>query len=423
MRKHQRPSLFILYLIGFFIGLLPFPVFAQLRLSSQLAVGTTVNQPLLLMTNNSERIRVSSTGMVGIGNASPMSTLDVTGNADISGAFAAGDLATPGSYFVEGAGFFPVILAQKTVNSASSSSYRSIGVLGHVSASGKIDNRLIGGAFFTTTESANAENLSQIRALQGWVTHNGSGTIANAWGSYMVVTNKSSGTVTNAYGAVAGVENASTGTINKLHALSIESWNNRGGRVDTLFGATISIYNSNAASSIGAVYGLSVGRGMITSTGGTHFWRNSGVINNSYGIYLDPSIDVGLNRYALYSLSSSTSRFSGHLEIGNQDNSSREIRFFEPNQNGANYSAFKAVAQSADILYQLPAVAPLEGQVLSAGSANPTSLEWNYAGMLPLRLSTTQRDALVSPQAGILIFNMDVNKHQAWDGNNWHNLY
>lgn len=423
MRKLQRSLLFIFYLLGSLVALLPYSICAQLRISSQLAIGTTANQPLLLMTNNAERVRVSSTGMVGIGNASPMSTLDVTGNADISGSLSAGDFASPGSYFVEGAGFFPVILAQKTVNSASSSSYRSIGVLGHVAASGKIDNRLIGGAFFTTTESANAENLSQIRALQGWVTHNGSGTITNTWGSYMVVTNKSTGSMTNAYGAVAGVENASTGTINKLHALSIESWNNRGGRVDTLFGATISIYNSNAASSIGAVYGLSVGRGMITNTGGTHFWRNSGVINNSYGIYLDPSIDVGMNRYALYSLSSSISRFSGHLEIGNQDNSSREIRFFEPNQNGANYSAFKAVAQAADIIYQLPAAAPLAGQVLSAGSANPSSLEWNYAGMLPMRLSTSQRDAIASPLAGIIIFNTDLNRHQAWDGSNWHNLY
>lgn len=423
MRKHQRSLLFFLYLLGSIIGLSPDPIRAQLRLSSQLAVGTTVSQPLLLMTNNAERIRVSSTGMVGIGNASPMSMLDVTGNADINGAFAAGDFATPGSYFVEGAGFFPVILAQKTVNAASSSSYRTIGVLGHVSANGKIDNRLIGGAFFSTTEPTNTENLAQLRALQGWATHNGLGTITNVWGSYLVVTNKSTGTMTNAYGAVAGVENASTGTINKLHALSIESWNNKGGRVDTLFGATISIYNSNAASSIGAVYGLSVGRGMITNTGGTHFWRNSGVINNSYGIYLDPSIDVGLNRYALYSLSSSTSRFSGHLEIGNQDNSSREIRFFEPNQNGANYSAFKAVAQAADILYQLPAVAPLEGQVLSANSDNPLQLVWNYASMLPLRVSTSQRDAMVAPQAGILIFNTDINKHQAWDGSNWHNFY
>lgn len=423
MRKNLTCRILFLSLLGTVMCHTQSSLFAQLRISNQLAVGTTNSQPLVLMTNAVERIRVSPTGLVGIGNSSPMSSLDVTGNADVSGAIAAGDFATPGSHYVEGAGFFPVLLAQKTVANASSSSYRSIGVLGHVAASGKIDNRLIGGAFFTTTEPTNNENLFQIRALQGWVTHNGPGTITNAWGSYMVVTNKSVGTMTNAYGAVAGVENASSGTINKLHALSIESWNNRGGRVDTLFGATISIYNSNAASSIGAVYGLSIGRGMITNTGGTHFWRNSGVINNSYGIYLDPSIDVGINKFAFYSLSSSNSRFSGHLEIGNQDNMAREIRFFEPHQSGSNFSAFKANSQGQDIIYHLPSVPPLGGQVLSASSVNPTYLEWSYSGMLPLRVSTTQRDALVTPQAGIIVFNTDVNKHQAWDGTVWQNLY
>ena len=398
-------------------------LFAQLRPSNQLAVGTNNNQPLILMTNATERIRVSSSGMVGIGNSSPSSVLDVTGNADISGAIAAGDYATPGSHYVEGAGFFPALLGQKTVSSASSSAYRTIGVLGHVAASGKIDNRLLGGAFFATTESSNNENLFQLRALQGWATHNGTGTITNVWGSYLVVTNKSTGIMTNAYGAVAGVENASSGTINKAHALSIETWNNRGGRIDTLFGATISIYNSNSASTIGAVYGLSVGRGMISNTGGTHFWRNSGIINNSYGIYIDPSIDVGVNKYAFYSLSNSNSRFSGHLEMANQDNVAREIRFYEPTSSGTHYTAFKAAAQASDITYQLPVNSPLEGQVLSSTGPNATSLEWNYASMLPLRINSMQRDALVSPLAGIIIFNTDLNKHQAWNGTAWHNLY
>jgi hypothetical protein len=413
----------LLVIVLYFLPKQASHLYAQLRPSNQLAVGTTNNQPLILMTNAAERIRVSSSGMVGIGNSSPSSVLDVTGNADISGAIAAGDVATPGSHYVEGAGFFPALLGQKTVSSAASSAYRSIGVLGHVSASGKIENRMLGGAFFATTASTNNENLFQLRALQGWVTHNGTGTITNVWGSYLVVTNKSTGIMTNAYGTVAGIENASSGTINKAHALSIETWNNRGGRIDTLFGATISVYNSNAASSIGAVYGLSVGRGMISNTGGTHFWRNNGVINNSYGIYLDPSIDVGINKYALYSLSKSNSLFSGHLEIANQDNLAREIRFFEPNSNGSNFSAFKAGTQSSDITYQLPVSPPLEGQVLSATGPNATNLEWNYASMLPLRINNIQRDALVSPLVGIIIFNTDLNKHQAWDGTVWHNLY
>ena len=397
-------------------------LFAQLRPSHQQAVGTMNNQPLLLYTNSYERMRISSTGKVGVGNLSPLAEFEVTGNADFSGAVAAGDNVVPGNYFVEGAGFFPALAGQRTLSSATSSTYRSIGVLGHVNITGKVDNRVMSGAFYVTSDASNIENIAQVRALQGWSAHSGTGTLSNAWGAYLVVTNKSTGTIANAYGAVAGVENASASTINKLHALSIEAWNNKGGRVDTLFGAAICIYNNNSASTIGAAYGLSIGRGMITTTGGTHFWRNSGVINNSYGIYLDPSIDVGLNRYAIFSLSTSTSRLTGNLELSNSDNSARELRFLEPSQDGTNFTAFKSQPQSSNIIYTLPATAPQEGQVLAVNSSN-NNLVWTSPAFLPLRLTTQQRDALVSPVAGIIIFNTDLNKHQAWDGTVWNMFY
>lgn len=386
-------------------------------------LGTINSQPLVLVTGASERMRISATGLVGIGNSNPVSSLDVTGNGDFSGSISAGDQCIPGTYYVEGAGFLPALMGQRNVSTASSSTYRSIGVLGHVLITGKIDNRAMAGAFYVNSDAANQENLAQMRALQGWSTHNGTGVLTNVWGGYMVVTNKSTGIMTNAYGTVVGVENASSGTINKLHAISIETWNNKGGRVDTLFGVTVSVYNSNIASTIGAAYGISIGKGMITNTGGTHFWRNTGVIDNSYGLYLDPSIDVGTNRYAIYSLSNSVSRFSGHLEIGNTDNDARELRFFEPNSGGVNYSSFKAALQSADIVYTLPVSPPAAGQVLSAGAVTATNLEWTSPALLPLKLSTAQRDALTAPAAGIIIFNTDLNKHQAWDGSTWRVFY
>lgn len=391
--------------------------------SSGSRLGTTTAQPLVLVTSATERIRISASGLVGIGNTNPVSALDVTGNGDFSGSLSAGDMGSPGSYYVEGAGFLPALLGQRTVSAANSSSYRGIGVMGHVLVTGKIDNRAMGGAFYVSSDATNTENMAQFRALQGWSTHTGTGTLTNAWSAYLVVTNKSTGTITNAYGAVAGVENGSTGTVNKLHALSVEAWNNKGGRVDTLFGLTVSVYNSHAASSIGAVYGISIGRGMITNTGGTHFWRNYGTINNSYGLYLDPAIDVGNNRFAIYSLSTSVSRFSGHLELGNTDNNARELRLFEPDQNGNNYTAFKSAAQNADIVYTMPASPPVSGQVLSAGTASSNVLEWVSPAMLPLRLTTVQRDALISPVPGIIIFNTDLNKHQAWDGTLWRVFY
>lgn len=42
-------------------------------------------------------------------------------------------------------------------------------------------------------------------------------------------------------------------------------------------------------------------------------WFNTGTVTTSYGIYLDSSIDVGVTRYALYSLSTSPSLLTGNL--------------------------------------------------------------------------------------------------------------
>lgn len=44
-------------------------------------------------------------------------------------------------------------------------------------------------------------------------------------------------------------------------------------------------------------------------------------------------------------------------------------------------------------------------------------------GFLPPRLSTQQRDGILMPVAGLIIFNSTVNKHQGFDGKNWNNLY
>ena len=49
------------------------------------------------------------------------------------------------------------------------------------------------------------------------------------------------------------------------------------------------------------------------------------------------------------------------LWLANNDNTARELRFYEPYNttgafpNTANYTAFKAQAQSADVTYTLPA--------------------------------------------------------------------
>lgn len=385
--------------------------------------GTLSNQDLVMVTNNLERVRITKNGLLGIGNNNPQHILDITGNADINGVMAIGDLVSPGAMTADGFNFYPGIAIQRTLTTASASTPRTIAVLGQVIGTGKFDNRIMGGAFYAASDASNTQPLGQIRSLQGWATHNGAGTLSVAWGSYHVTTNKSVGVISNAYGSVSGVENASTGTINKLHAHSVEVWNNRGGRVDTLFGLTVSVYNNNAASTIGAVYGISIGKGLISVTNGTHFWRNTGTIENSYGLYMDESIDVGINRYALFSRSKSTSRLAGHLELANLDNNAVELRWLEPSGAGNNYTSFRAQAQASDILLQLPSSSPQVNQVLTAGSSVANQLEWKTIQCVATPMTTLERDALLSPPLGLIIMNTDTQKHQGYNGRGWYDFY
>jgi len=48
-------------------------------------LGTTNNQPLVIRTNNTERMRVTATGNVGIGTTSPTARLEVAGSLRVAG--------------------------------------------------------------------------------------------------------------------------------------------------------------------------------------------------------------------------------------------------------------------------------------------------------------------------------------------------
>ena len=62
------------------------------------------------------------------------------------------------------------------------------------------------------------------------------------------------------------------------------------------------------------------------------------------------------------------------------------------------------------------------------GSAAPNAsatldVQGTTGGFLPPRLTTTQRDAIASPAAGLVIYNTTTNKHQGYNGTTWNDFY
>jgi hypothetical protein len=44
-------------------------------------------------------------------------------------------------------------------------------------------------------------------------------------------------------------------------------------------------------------------------------------------------------------------------------------------------------------------------------------------GFLPPRMTTTQRDAISTPAAGLMIYNTTDSKHQGYNGTTWNDFY
>ena len=67
------------------------------------------------------------------------------------------------------------------------------------------------------------------------------------------------------------------------------------------------------------------------------------------------------------------------------------------------------------------------GNVLIGTSTNVPSAIVNISsttqGFLPPRMTTTERDAITSPAAGLIIYNTTTNKHQGYNGTTWNDFY
>lgn len=202
----------------------------------------------------------------------------------------------------------PMVLAETGVDPAAP-------ITSTATSTGASTGPLMGGVFYakpnhTGTNPNNAYGLWAATVAQ----HNSPAVLNIAEGVNALVHHDGSGTTNYVYGSYNEVDNAGTGTIGSAHVVrAIGGMTNIGTAGDfALFHGTFMEgvdEGDPTTSTVGTVYGLRLDA-----------WNKMGTVNNSYGIFMDSSIDLGgVNKYAIYSTSTSPSVLSGSLSVPSLD--------------------------------------------------------------------------------------------------------
>ncbi|MBK9246768.1 MAG: hypothetical protein IPM69_01310 [Ignavibacteria bacterium] len=234
------------------------------------------------------------------------------------------------------------------------------------------DNNTISNANYGTIVAGNGNNITS------------SGANGSIGGGYSNSLSANSATISGGY------DNTNSGSYGTISGGNTNSNSGQYGSIGGGFSnnvtasyATIGGGNNSTAS---GQYS-SIGGGTNNSATGSYTTIAGGISNSISGSYsaiaggrnltLNAANSFGYNggsAMTIHSDSSGTAVFANtNLWLANNDNSARELRFFEPqNSTGVfpatniNYTAFKAGGQTDNIVYTLPTVAPTVGQVLSS---------------------------------------------------------
>jgi hypothetical protein len=290
-----------------------------------------------------------------------------TGNSSINGNLALGANTVPGTVTLTNYGGTPT--TSNTLLNVGSS----------LTSDGGVNNRgatsvlFLDGAMTTSTQglmagtqtsTSNGNNITGTQiGTYGYFSHEGTGTVSNAYGGYFIVNNDSTGTITNGTGSISQFINTNVGG---NATKGIGGWNNLknsgtlfkgagsknlaenyGTISDALIGAWIGAHNYATSGTVPKAWGEDVvisnfstgnittavvigaqlgnsSTGTITNAYGISIggpsdnWSNTGggTVTNSYGLYIDPSINVGATKYSIYSASTANSYFAGNVGIG-----------------------------------------------------------------------------------------------------------
>ena len=177
-------------------------------------------------------------------------------------------------------------------------------------------------------------------------------------------------TATGAASVALGAQNTAGGT-NAAVALGKE--NVASGENSTALGYQ-NTSSGDFAAVIGGATNSNAGAYSVVMGQGLTF---TAAADNSFGFHSNPAA-----AYPMTIAAPNTSVFGNvNMWLANNDNTARELRFYEPYNttgafpNTANYTAFKAQTQSADVTYTLPAADGSNGQFLATNGSGV--LSWN----------------------------------------------
>jgi hypothetical protein len=312
-------------------------------------VGTTDNKDFVFAANNIEHMRISATPS-GPGDAA-------TGVTHIQSTLPGG--ASPLCNGVTIETIWP--------NTATNAGV----VVNGLYLNSVLDNSFLYGYFCGNNSSVFVRGSSAttvIRAVDGILnldnTHSGvvHTDADGVFGSVTIMSSTTSNTITTGSALRANVQIYSpSSAITTANGLYVENPGLNGGTATTAIGTFNGVYIenlTNATTKRAILYDGSGGNQpfAVTDAGKVGIGRN------------DPTQALEIR--------------NGNLLLSNNNNTSDEFRIAEPSTSGTNYTAFKAVAQAANITYSLPAALPnaaTSGSDLGAGhleSDNNGTLTW-----------------------------------------------
>ncbi len=368
-------------------------------------IGTTDNKDFVVKTNATERMRVLSSGYVGIGTATPEKLFEVKGSHPGSGLMNIKNTSATGFSSIDFYNESGVMMGNVGFANSGAGAYTNTYYFAtnaeidmtfwannvetmRMTYQGKLGIgtatplTILDVAGIITTDATDDQEGGQVNFQEPRLAGTGNWIIDNffsyAGGNKFRFWNDRTGVapiniIDNGYvgiGAFTWDAQPST-TLHVKGSMRIEDGTQGAGKVLTSDANGNATWTTPSSSSSG--WGLSGNSGTSASNfiGTTDSKALSFRTNNTERLNIGTGGDIGIGTASPLA---KLDVFNGHLAISNNNNTAGEARFYEPSSSGSNYTAFKAQAQTANVTYSLPTADGTSGNVLTTdGSGN---LSW-----------------------------------------------